>query len=316
MKRERPKLSLLVYMNGTATWEADLAESVYAHNANGQRIRIRGWSSTFLLDPSSPTAIAYQKARAASLLASSGYHGLYIDALGPMALRLDYVTSLPVNPSTGEVWTRAAWMQRTTALAAAVRQSIAPRPIVGNGLGGGGAYFLPEAPTKAILASGIHGGVAESWLRAATQSLTAYPPASGWRQNVVMLADAAGEGTSLMTMTKVWSSGTSARKRRWHKFALGSYLLGNTGHAYFGFSYENGDSTVPRRLNRVKLGDATGAYRQARGYYTRTFTGGKVWVNPTAESYRVNLRRRLRTLSGSWVSSFSLGPYSAQILKR
>jgi hypothetical protein len=119
-----------------------------------------------------------------------------------------------------------------------------------------------------------------------------------------------------MTMTKVWSSGTSARKRRWHKFALGSYLLGNAGRAYFGFSYQNGDSTVPRRLNRLKLGDAAGSYRQVRGYYMRTFTGGKVWVNPTPQRYRVNLRGRLRTLSGAWVTSFSLTPYSAQILKR
>lgn len=315
MKAANPRLRLFVYMNGTTTWEGDLAETVYAHDATGHRIRIRDWPNTFLLDPSSSDAVRYQKSRALALLASSRYDGLFLDALGPMAVNPVYVSALPVNPATGQTWTRAEWLLGTTALASQVRAAVAPRRIVGNGLSGGAEYFRAEAPTRVILRSGIHAGMAESWLRSATQPLAHHAPVRVWRQDVDMLGHAGADGASVMTTTKLWSSGTRSQRRKWHRFALATYLLGNTGRAYFGFLARRDDTTVSRRLDRINLGQARARYRGVRGFYTRSFARGRVFVNPTSGTYRVRLGRPYRRLGGRWVTSVTLRPYSGTILR-
>jgi hypothetical protein len=316
MKAANPNLRLFVYMNGTATWEGDLPEAVYAHDAAGHRIRIKGWSNTFLLDPFSPATVRYQETRALDLLASSHYDGLFLDVIGPMPLNPAYVSALPVNPTSGQTWSRVEWLQGTTALASRIRAALAPHPIIGNGLAGGAEYFRAEAPTRVILESGIHAGMAESWLRSATQALTHHAPVKVWRQDLDMIGAAGADGVSLMTTTKLWTSGTRAQRRKWHRFALATYLLGNTGRAYFGFLARRGDATASRRLDRINLGRARARYRAVRGFYTRSFVRGRVFVNPTSRTYRVRLARRYRTLGGQWVTSVTLRPYTGTILRR
>lgn len=316
MKGVNPALRVFVYMNATATWEKNLPESAYAHDELGNRITIKGWPFTRLLDPSSPQAIAYQPRRAVGLLAASGYDGLYLDSLGPASLHPGYVSGLPVNPATRDVWTRSAWLEATTSLASQVKAAVAPRPTIGNGLSSGPAYFDASAPTSGILDAGLNGGVSESWLRSAGQSLARYPSENVWRQNVDMLARAGARGASIMTMTKLWTRGTLSRKRSWHRFALASYLLGNTGRAYFGFSFRKGDSTVLHGLSRLNLGRALGRYRRVGSVYRRSFRRGKVFVNPTGSTYRIRLKRAHRTLGGARVRSVTLRPHTAVILKR
>jgi hypothetical protein len=316
MKAANPNLRLFVYMNATATWEADRAESVYAHDLAGRRIRITGWSNTFLLDPSSPAAAKYQETRALDLLASSHYDGLFLDVLGVMPLNPTYVSALPVNPASGQVWTRSDWLRATTDLASHIRAAVAPRRIVGNGLAGGTEYFRAEAPTRVFLQSGIHGGMAESWLRSATQPLSHHAPVTVWKRDVDMLGHAGAGGVSLMTTTKLWSSGTDSQRRKWHRFALATYLLGNSGRAYFGFSFHKSDASPLSRLNRLRLGEARAPYRAVRGFYVRSFVRGRVFVNPTSGTYRVALARRYQTLGGRWVRAVTLRPYSGVILRK
>jgi hypothetical protein len=315
MRAANPQLLLFVYMNGTFTYKTDLTEAAYAHDADGKRISTLSRPITWLLEPTAPEAITYQERRADGLLKVSGYDGLYLDLLGPAALSLTYVTSLPVNPATGEVWTSNDWMKATTSLAAGLRERFTPRPIFCNGLRNGGSYFNPGFPTEQLFDSGIEGCIPEAWLRAAIDPITTYPTESVWKKNVDMLVDAGARGASVMVMTKTWTSGTVAQKDAWYKFALASYLLGNDGRAWFSFSYEPKDAKVGRRFNRIFLGAATGAYAKVNGVYQRTFTGGRALVNPTNSTFAIQLGGTYSTLEGALVTSVTLGPKTAEILK-
>jgi hypothetical protein len=47
-----------------------------------------------------------------------------------------YTTGLPINPATGQVWTRLDWLNATSALAANVA-SFTGKAVLGNGIGNG-----------------------------------------------------------------------------------------------------------------------------------------------------------------------------------
>jgi hypothetical protein len=315
MKLTNPSVRLFVYMNGTATYVGSLSESAYAHDAAGNRIRINGWSQTYLLDPSSPAAIAYQVDRASRLVAYSGYDGLYLDVLGTAPLDASYVTSLPVNPATGQVWTRSAWLDATTALATKVTGGLGGKPVIGNGLTSGSRYYDPSAPTSTILSSGINGAVPEAWLRGAWTSAAFYPSEAAWKQGVDMLTDAGARGDSVMTITKVWSNGTDAQKAAWYHFALASFLLGNDGKSFFFFSSKPGDSTVDRPESHINLGPALAAYAKIGGVYQRDFAGGKVLVNPTKSAVTVQVAGVYFDTDGSLITgSVTLPAFGAKIL--
>jgi hypothetical protein len=315
MKAVNPALQLYVYVNGTATYEGNQPESVYAHNAAGARIKISGWSQTYLLNPASPLAIKYQIARATKLITYSGYDGLYLDVLGTAPLDSNYVTSLPVNPATGKVWTKPDWLAATTELARQVTAGLGGRPVIGNGLGSGTRYYDAAAPTSTILTSGIYGGVPEAWLRGAMQPASFHPGEAAWKQSVDMLVDAGARGDSVMTITKVWSTATDAEKTAWYQFALASFLLGNDGHSYFMFSYKQGDSTVDRPWSHLNLGAALTSYAKVDGAYQRDFAAGKVLVNPTKLPVTVPLAGTYTSLDGVTVSgSITLPAYGSAIL--
>src|SRR5207248_3316021 len=192
------------------------------------------------------------------------------------------ITTLPINPATGKVWTQTDWLRQTTKLASAVKTSLAPRVVVGNGLQMGSRYFASTAPTGVLVNASTRGLIPEAWVRAATQSLTSYRALTAWQQDVNMLRDSGSKGVGVFTITKTWASGTQAQKDALYKYALASYLLGNDGTAWFFFSYNNvaNDSTVRLPHNYDDYGPAKGAYYLAQNVYQRDFSKGKALVNP------------------------------------
>jgi hypothetical protein len=314
MRAANPNLQLFVYMNGTFTYRGDLPEAVYSHDASGRRIRAKGWSWTYLLNPASAAAVAYDQQRAKDLVAYSGYDGLFLDVLGPAPLDANYVTSLPVNPATRQVWTKTAWLATTTSLANQVRSSLGA-PVVGNGLVMGASYFNADTPTSQLLSSGMEGGMPEAWMRSAWQGGDTWRSEAAWKNDVDMLADAGNRGESVLTITKVWSYATQAQKDQWYSFALASFLLGNDGHSYFGFSgTAPGGTTVDHAQSHISLGDPLAGYTYTGGVYQRDFTAGKVLVNPTKTAVTVTLGGVYFDEHGQVVTSLTVLPHTGRIL--
>jgi len=315
MRAANPGLQLLLYMKGVFTYDTGLAEAAYAHDALGLRIQGVQYPGTWLLDPASPATLRYDLERAGRLLAMSGYDGVFLDTIGTAPLSLGYVTGLPVNQATGLVWTADDWLHATAALAGRVTVAVG-RPTIGNGLRDGSAYFDPAAPTSTLLQTGLAGAMAESWLRGATDPLTRYPSEADWKQDLDAIVDAGNRGANFFAVTKVWADGSQAQKDGWYEYAVASFLLATDGKAYLAFTYSPGDSTSTYPLARLDLGIPRGPYGRINGIYERSYSGGRVLVNPRNCTITANLGATYYTLDGVPVTTVTLPPHTAEILTR
>jgi hypothetical protein len=314
MKAANPNLRLFVYLNGTFLYKrlfGTVPNSMLAHGANGQLLQSHGYGN-YMADVGSSDWTSYVEQNCAKLLAGTVYDGCYLDMLGTGPLWPGYLTGLPVNPRTGQVWTRLDWLQATSAIAAKVA-AYTGKPVLGNGIGSGPRYFSPGAPSK-ILLDGATGASAETWTRQAGAPLSYHEPIKSWQQEVDMLSDASTTGGLALTITKAWSAGTAAQKESARLYALATFLLGNDGSSYFYFTANKTDpATLDDPLYHLQIGSPSGGYVVQNGAYVRTFTNGKVVVNPTSSVVSVDLGGSYRRPDGSFALGATLSPYSAQI---
>jgi hypothetical protein len=315
MKAANPGLKLFVYLNGTFSSSQSATQypdSWYLRDAHGNKIRALGFN-TYLLDPRNPAWQTEVLRLCQTRLVYSGYDGCFVDVLGLSGVNPLSVTGIPIDPRTGVAFTRSAWLNATESIAEYVRQNIAPHPVIGNGLGFGGSYFNKDAPTERIL-DGLTGGMAEVFVRPATSGVNVYKNEVNWKYDVDMLADAAARGQFVAAITKVWTASTAAQQDSWHRYALGTFLLGyQPGAAYFTFRTDH-TLTSPSPYWDVQIGDPVDAYAKAGGVYQRSFTNGRVLVNPTTAPATVNLGGSYVDLDGGTVTTVTLQPHTAEIL--
>ena|GEM_PF-1871583 len=316
MRQANPRLRILVYLNGTFAQETQgsaYPDSWYSRDNSGSKIRSSGFGN-FLMRPEANGWVDNRVATCRDLIQKSGYDGCMLDMLGIAPLGAGYGTGLPINPATGQVWTRAAWLGATGALAAQVK-SATGRYTLGNGLGSGNRYFATDGPTRVLL-NGIDAGIAESWLRTAHQSVTSYPTESKWRQAVDALRDAGSRDRDLVVMVKLWANGTEAQKDAWHEYALASFLLGTDGRAMFSASYGSSTNLAAEHSWWSKsVGLPEGQYYKSGSLYRRDFAKAVVLVNPTSSPQAVSVSTQLRSLTGETTTN-NIPAYGARILLR
>ena len=318
MKATNPRLVLLAYMNGTFAQETQgstFPSTWYLRDSSGNKVRSRAYGN-YLMNPNNA---AWRRNRAdfcLSLLAKSRYDGCSIDMLGAAPLEPGYLTSQPVNPATGQAFTGGEWMRATAAVAADVKAALGSRPVYANGLRNGVQYFDDRASSEVLL-DAANGGIAESWLRASTWSITKHRSEAEWRRDVDLIVDAEGRGDAVVTLTKVWTSGTTAQKDAWHEYALASFLMGSGGRSRFSFSYDrNAPATSDHPWWHVNIGTPSARYGKINGVYQRPYTAGKVLVNPTDAPVTVSLGAAYTDFRGNRMSSLTLPPHSGKVLKK
>jgi hypothetical protein len=315
MRSANPSLRIFVYINGTYLYKANLAQvspAILAHSSSGALIQSNGWGN-YLGTPSAAGWVSYKQKECRSAIAATGADGCYMDMLGSAPTMPGYNTALPVNPATGKTWTKAEWLKASAALAGKV-SAFTGKPTLGNGFGNGPRYFDRTAPSRVLL-TGAVGSTAEAWLKAPGSPVTSFEAESQWKQDVDLLGDANAVGGVALTMTKTWGGGTTAQKGAYRLYALASFLLGNSGHSYFYFTANQSDAaTLDSPLYHLPLGTPTGAYAKLGGLYQRSFSNGRVLVNPTTATVSLALGGSYRTAAGTAVTSVRLAPHTAQIL--
>jgi hypothetical protein len=313
MKAANPDLVLLVYLNGVMAQAGEgsaFPDSWYLRDGHGNKIRTNGWGN-YLMDPTKTGWVDDTVSRCKSFMAYSGYDGCFLDVLGTAPLSPSYVSGLPIDPATGKVWGKRAWLAATTKLAAAVRAAISPAPVFGNGLANGATYFSKVSPRT--LLDGLDGGMAESFVRDAYAPVGSYRSATQWRQDAKLLRDVASHGDVGLAVTKVWSKATLHQTRAVQRYAMATFLLGyKPGMSYFSFRDDHG-LTRWRSVWGRSIGSPTDAYRKVGDSYVREFTGGVVVVNPTGSKDHVRLGGRYRR-AGTTVSRVTLRPHRASVL--
>jgi hypothetical protein len=315
MRAANPAMKLFVYLNGTYLYKrlvGTLPDAVLSHDAHGAIIKSRGYGNV-LGNPGSLAWVVYIQGECAKLLLGSPFDGCFLDMLGTGPLFPGYGTGLPIDPSTGKVWTKRDWLTATAGLAGKVA-AFTGKPVLGNGLGSGPRYFNPAGPASLLL-SGATGATAEAWVRPAGAPLSWHQKPTDWQQEVDMLSDAHAIGGLALTITKTWTAGTAVQKADARKFALATFLLGNNGSSYFYFTANPTDpATLGDTLYDLPIGSPTGPYTVSGGVYERSFTNGKAIVNPTGAPVTVALGGTYVRPDGTTTTSVVLGAYQSEIL--
>ena len=147
---------------------------------------------------------------------------------------------------------------------------------------------------------------------------------SDWATDVQMLVSSGRAGTAMMVRYRCNCTGASVPSER--TFALASYLLGNTGHAFFDFESNTSGSgratkefQAPSPLYDLDLGHplqtstSLSSYLRS-GVYQRPYSNGLVMVNPSDRAVPVAVSGTYRNLAGRAVHQITLAPHTAEIL--
>jgi len=310
MKAANPDLILLAYMNATFAQRTEgrrYPSSWYLRDASGRQVRSRNFGN-YLMDPTDPGWTAERVETCERFLAISHYDGCLLDLLGTAPVEAGYVTGVPIDPATGRAWSPHTWLDATSSLATAVAGGNPDAIVIGNGLQNGTRFFDRSAPSSVIM-NGIDGGIAETWLRGAAQPIGRYPDLAAWKASVDMLG---ASDADVFVMTKTWVPGTPAQKEAWQRFAYASFLLGDVGHGYFTFSASRGADVTISPLPAI--GSPVADYERTGDVFERTFTGGKVVVDPTDRAATIDLGADYLDASGNHVRSLTIAPHSAAIV--
>ena len=316
MRAANPRLVLLAYENATFAQKAQgagLPESAFSHDKNGNRIKNPA-TGDLLMDPSNQAWITTRMFECKSFVASTGYDGCYLDLLGLAPLKTPFVSGVAINVATGQPWTPAQWLQATGWLAGAVRAAVHPAVLYGNGLSNGSLFW--DSNTKQLVVN-LDGGIAEAWIRGSHDPESAFPTAALWKQNVDMLAYVEGQGKPLLTLTKLWVKASPAQVAQWMQYTLASFLLGTQGLSEFFFSSgQTVSRTTPCAWCSLNLGAPLGQYGPVGAAFGRTFTNGRVFVNPTRATVKLSLGGKYYTVTRQAVSTVVLAPNSGLVLTK
>ena len=242
LKADNPDVMLLVYENGMYWGENDptnLPESWYLHTAAGKRI-VSNVGQGKLMNPQSTAPytdangtyngwsdyIGQSCARQQTTYTA----GCFLDLLGPAGIRPEYNVGgvVPVDPQTHTLFTPLDYESMTGSVADAARAALpAGATVTGNGYVNGHAYYLKASST---LNNYTDAAEAQAWLNRPAIQITA----SQWLRGVQMVIDngAAGSG---MLLEASCSCTNSTEVNASRTFDLATYLIANTGSAYFDF---------------------------------------------------------------------------------
>jgi len=311
MKAINPALKIVVYINGAFDQSSagnKYPLSLYAKDAKGNRVRSVSFGNWLMLPTAQWASTVASVCK--SQIAQSKYDGCFLDTLGIGPLLPGYVTGLPIDPSTHKVFTSSTWIADQSKTVTAVKTANTSAVVVANGLADGQKF----SQTNPLLAA-AHMAMSEIWLRVSHNPENSFPSTADWLQDVNMLTYAGSHGWGVMTVTKLWVKATPAQVEQWHRFALGTFLLGDSGSSGYCFttSQTAGGLSVDTSDDTVAIGTPTGAYSLVSGVYRRTFTNGIVAVNPGSSSVTINLGGTYINLSGGHVTSETLAPHTSDI---
>ena len=344
MKAANPGLLVFRYYNAVYDQRTDLPESWYMHNAAGHRLYNPSYR-TYLMNPRSTQAWTgyppYAKSpstsngwseylanfyRADAARAPGVFAGPWFDDIGGRPHMVDAVTGVASDPvdTDGTGFTEAEWQGLTAGMVGKV-QSIVGGARAGNALLSAYCYYTGCGGDRPLswffTANQLDEAMAEGYLRNWWADPNLFYDVTNWLQSVQFLIDTDALGKYVQVTTALPTSATVAQVDQWRKYAYATYLLGNNGRAYFEFvPYGNprGESSNP--LYALDIGTPTQTASQASGYanggwYERSFTKGKVVVNPTVAAVTVSLGSSYLLPNGTTVTSLTLGPNSGEILR-
>jgi hypothetical protein len=296
-----PELKVLVYdlgpytQAGSSEYETLMTEhpDYFARDAAGNLITVQaasgspGFAENTLMDEGNPGWQAWEAHRVATNVAKYGFDGAYIDSMGPGVFS-GTTTGVPMDPSTGQAYTKAEWMAAGGQALDVIKAAIGSKYLFSTGLVNGVAYTQDTHYLSDSTANGVQ---TDSWMRVANGSLTQWPSASLLAADLAMVQSLNAEGKAFYAWTKVWTTATPAQESAWDTYSLAAYLLVDNGVSDF-YTFDspfNSDRTTIFYTNEVAtLGAPLGSFTLSGGVYSRSFQNGSVTLNTGTHVASIN----------------------------
>jgi hypothetical protein len=313
MHAVNPNLKIVAYVNGsydTSVKGTQYPATWYAKDTAGAKVfstQFKNW----LMLPKSPSGWNGQVATLCTqAIKQSHYDGCFLDSLGIAPFDKGYVNGSPVDPSTRKVFTTTAWITAAQGTITATEKANPGKLVIANGLGNGQKW---PATQPLLTAAGT--AMSELWLRVNNWKVNQFESPAQWLGDVNMLVTAASKHESILTVTKLWVSATTAQQNQWHAYTEASFLLGSDGHSFYCFTTSKTQPglSVDTPYDHVAIGTPTAAMKASGNAFMRTFTNGVVAVNPTSSAVTISLGGTFTDLAGKSVSSETLPADSGDI---
>jgi len=321
LRAANPGLRMFAYQNGMfaqSNQGSTFPSSWYLRDRSGAKVQSNS-NHNYLMNPYSTATYqgsagwaAYVGAQCkAKVSAAPLATGCYLDQVSS-AGDTSFVTSLPINPSTGKLFTLSTYM---AAVNRVINAAAAKTVVLGNSYESGNRYYANADNT--VDATNGAAFEAEHWM-GATQPRDA-ETLSKWKMDVQMLIDSQKNGHGAMVNFQDMSTNLT----QWQGYVVSTMLLGNNGHVWIQFASSSSSGPDALQLNtplmNAPIGSPTETYSTTDGYlkggvYQRSFTKGRVLVNPTGSAVTVKLGSTMTTIGGSRISSLKLAPYSGTVL--
>jgi hypothetical protein len=318
MKAANPKLSLLTYANATflpASRVASTPASEFAHDVHGNKIRSKAFG-TYLMEPSSAAWRANATADCKTKAAAAHYDGCLVDMLTMGIYSKGFVTALPAKPGTHTEYTQTQWRSLLEALAKQYTTDDPTDITIGNSVSNAFRYWDSPVTSRPIVMD-LPGAQMEDFLRGAADSASSFPSVATWQDSVRVISDIESSGHTGLFSTKLWSKASRAQVAQWQGYAMASFLMAANGHSYFAFTDARTkvgamETDLPYSMPKT-LGTPSKAMAASGSLFIRTFSHGKVIVNPGSSAATVSLGGTFTNLAGKTVSSVTMPAHSGDV---
>jgi hypothetical protein len=307
IKNQNPDIIILGYkplLGMCTTYEdwntVNAHEDWFVHDSNGYRVYSSYWR-LYLMDVGSAGWRQHWTSYINNKMATyPAYDGVYADCVYDT---LD-VTSWDNSPPS---WVYSRWHADTLGMIQYVKANLWSNKLVVVNTEAGWAY----GHLNYDYLNAADGMMIEGYYHCAWESSSSYSKVADTL--LTCLAYGSANGKIMMAI-----SGSTSNDARLQKFTYAEFLLGMNGpRASWGWAvgniYDNLADSFPSVMS-INIGSPTGTYYKSQNVYIRDFTGGKVISNPTGNYYTISLGGYYRLQDGSYVSSVSLSPYTAEIL--
>jgi hypothetical protein len=321
LRAANPGLRMFAYQNGMfaqSNQGSTYPSSWYLQDRYGKKVQSKS-NHNYLMNPYSTATYqgsagwaAYVAAQCASKVAAAPLAtGCYLDQTSS-AGDTAFVTSPPIDPTNGKPFTLTTYM---SAVSRVITAAAAKTVVIGNSYESGNRYYTNA--DNAVDATNGAAFEAEHWM-GATQPRDA-ETLSKWKMDVQMLIDSQKNGHGAMVNFQDMSTNLT----QWQSYVVATMLLGNNGHVWIQFASSSSSGPDALQLNtplmNAQIGSPTETYGTTDGYlkggvYQRSFTNGRVLVNPSGSAVTVKLGTTMSTIGGSRISSLTLAPYSGTVL--
>jgi hypothetical protein len=304
IKTQNPSVKLLYYWEaigagvGQPDWSTINAnEAWFMHDVNGGRIseNTNGW---LLMNISNSAYQAHWVSEVKSLINNAYYDGVFADDVWNVMRPSDFNATIPASAVSSWHSNMISFLQ----------------------------YIKANLPSGKLLIINTDEWATHDYLNIADGKMDEGFAHANWEgagvydNRIPQILDALARDSA--TRKIVWcASGTTetgpTKVTNTVKYCYAAFLCAvNGSQAYLGFnnwlSPDGSHGYYP--ILSINIGMAQGSYYYSQNVFMRDFTHGKALLNPSGNSYNVNLGGNYRLLNGTAVSNIILGPWGGEVL--